>query len=164
VVPPGLRLSPNKAIIPVVAKRDQSQHVYIMKKVLCDTNCFFIGTNSQWQGFVNVVMKQTFPSLIRYWLDEVDIPSVVIKYEDMLTDLASQVKKMLDFLQVSYTKEDIDCVTNGDFNSFLRIHKSDFDPYTPGLKKLVISGMKDVEPILNKHSVSYQDVIEQNNG
>ena len=128
----------------------------------CILLLLFVGNNNKWKEFVNIVVKQAFPDLVRYWLGEVDIPTVVVKYEDMLTDLGAQIKKMLDFLQVTYSKEDIDCVTSSNLNKYRRVHKFNFDPYTPQLRKLVINGLKMVEPILNKHGVSYKDTIEGN--
>ena len=104
-------------------------------------------------------MSGTFPALIHYWLDEVNIPTLVIKYEDMVDDLQTQLKKMLHFLQVTYSKEQIDCVLNNELNRFHRRKVTDFNHYTPELRKLVVDGLKNVEPILNKHNVTYRNVI-----
>ena len=104
-------------------------------------------------------MSSTFPALIHYWLDEVNILTLVIKYEDMVDDLQTQLKKMLHFLQVPYYKEQLDCVLNNEMRRFHRRKGSDFDHYTPELRKLVVDGLKNVEPILNKHNVTYRNVI-----
>ena len=104
-------------------------------------------------------MGNTFPALVQYWLDKANIPTLVIKYEDMLTDLQTQLKKMLHFLQVPYSKQKIDCVVNDKLNRFQRRKVSNFDHYTPELRKLVIDGLKNVEPILNKHNITYRNII-----
>jgi len=106
-------------------------------------------------------MNDFLPALVEYWLDEVNIPKLVIKYEDMLTDLEIQLKKMLHFLQVPYSEQQIKCVLNNPLNQFRRrkTSVSNFNHYSPELRKLVIDGLKSIEPILNKHNVSYRDVI-----
>ena len=102
----------------------------------------------------------TFTPLIQYWLDKANVPALVIKYEDMLLNLKTQLEKMLHFLQVSYSEKQIDCVLNNELSSFhRRKNSSHVDYYTQELKKLVIDGLKDIEPILNKHNVTYEDVI-----
>ena len=104
-------------------------------------------------------MTDTFPALIHYWLDEANIPALVLKYEDILDDLQAQLKKMLHFLQVPCSEKQIDCVVNNKLNLFHRRKVFHFDHYTPELRKWVIDGLKNVEPILNKHNVTYRDVI-----
>lgn len=104
-------------------------------------------------------MSDTFPALVHYWLREVNIPTLVIKYEDMLTDLQTQLKKMLHFLRVPYSKKQLDCVLNNGLNHFHRRKVYSFNHYTPELRKLVIDGLKSVEPILIKHNVTYRNVI-----
>ena len=117
------------------------------------------GTDKNWIDFVHAVMRETFPALILYWLHEVTIPTLVIKYEDMVTDLQTQLKKMLHFLQVPYSKKQLDCVLSDGLNRFHRRKVYSFDYYTPELRKLVIDGLKKVEPILNKHNVTYRNII-----
>ena len=100
-------------------------------------------------------MHETFPTLVRYWLDEVNIPILVIKYEDMLTDLSTQLKKMLNFLQVPYSKTQINCVLNNQLNRFHRKKISNFDHYTPELRKMVLEELKKLEPVLIKYNITY---------
>ena len=100
-------------------------------------------------------MHNTFPALVDYWLDEVNIPVLVIKYEDMLTDLSTQLKKMLDFLQVPYSKTQVDCVLKSQLNRFHRKKVSNFDHYTPELRKMVLEELKKLEPILSKYNITY---------
>lgn len=108
-------------------------------------------------------MRDTFPALVRYWLDEMNIPTLVIKYEDMIDDLHTQLKKMLHFLQVPYSKEQVECVLKYGMSRYHRRKVTGFDHYTPELRKLVVDGLKNVEPILNKHNVTYRSVLYNGN-
>ena len=84
--------------------------------------------------YVHAVMSDTFPALIHYRLGEVNIPTLVLKYEDMLDDLLAQLKKMLHFLNVPCSKKQIDCVVNSELNLFRCRKVFHFDHYTPELR------------------------------
>lgn len=102
-------------------------------------------------------MKE-FPRLVHYWLEEANLSSVlVIKYEDMLRDFTSELKKMLDFLQVSYSNEDIDCVANGKLEDFHRNRTNSFNHYSPSDRQLVWHSLMSIEGLLNKYNVTYKD-------
>ena len=83
---------------------------------------------------------------------------MVIKYEDMLTDLATQLRKMLDFLQVPYTDKDIDCAANNKLEHHHRKKVDSFEHYVPADRQLVLDSLMSVERLLNKYHVSYKDV------
>lgn len=108
-------------------------------------------------------MNETFPALVRYWLDKVNVSILVIKYEDMLTDLSSQLKKMLNFLQVPYSNAQLDCVLNNQLNRFHRKKVSEFDHYTPELREMAIEEFKKIESLLNKYNITYSNVYNITN-
>ena len=76
----------------------------------------------------------------------------------MLTDFATQLRKMLDFLQVSYTDKDIDCVASNKLDNFHR-NRAGYDHYTPSDRQLVWNSLMSVETLLNKYNVSYKDPL-----
>ena len=117
------------------------------------------GNFTRWRKFVDFNAKE-FTKLVHYWLEEAGISSVlVIKYEDMLINLDTQLRRMLDFLQVAYTDKDIDCVANNKLESYHRKKSKPFDHYNPADRQLVLTNLMSVEPLLNKYGVSYKDVL-----
>ena len=121
--------------------------------------CLLTGDFGVWRKFVHYNAKE-FTKLVHYWLEQANISSVlVIKYEDMLTDLATQLKKMLEFLQVPYSDEDVECVTSNKLESYHRIKSRPFDHYNPADRQVVLDNLMSVETLLNGHNVSYKDVL-----
>ena len=119
----------------------------------------FKGNSTRWRRFVDYNAKE-FLKLVHYWLEEAGISSVlVIKYEDMLTNLATQLRRMLDFLQVAYTDKDIDCVANNKLETYHRKKSEPFDHYNPADRQLVLTNLMSIETLLNKHGVSYKDIL-----
>lgn len=128
--------------------------------IIISTACgFSISTvnNTKWRLYLKKGAEE-FASLVRYWLDEAHISVLAIRYEDMKADLAAQLIKMLDFLQVSYSPSDIDCVTSSKFEMFHRKKSvsADFQPYTPADKQFVWDKLMSVKPILDKYNISYE--------
>ena len=120
------------------------------------------GNNSKWRDFVRGRAKE-FTQVLHFWLEQANIPSVlVIKYEDMLIDFATQLRRMLDFLQVPYTDKDVDCVVNEKLEHHHRKKAKSSDRYIPADRQLVLTNLKSVEPLLNKYNISYKDIWMDN--
>jgi len=112
--------------------------------------------NVKWKQFIKISVEQ-FVGLIRYWLEEAHISVLVIKYEDMVTDLATQLTKMLDFLQVTYSQSDVDCVMDDMLEMFHRKKTvpSEFDPYVTSDKQYILDKFASIKPILQKYNIYY---------
>ncbi|XP_065891886.1 WSCD family member CG9164-like isoform X2 [Dysidea avara] len=125
-------------------------HVSVMRPAL------FVH-NTKWKRFIKTSVEQ-FVSLVRYWLEEAQISVLVIKYEDMVTDLSTQLTKMLDFLQVNYSQSDIDCVMDDTLEMFRRKKTvpSEFNPYVPSYKQFVLDKFTSIKPILEKYNIYYE--------
>ena len=89
------------------------------------------------------------------------IASLICRYEDLKTDLANQIKRMLSFLNFNYTQEQIDCVINTNQNTFQRPSAIDEKEkyahyyYTLELEKIIKLTLDNVRPILNRYGVNY---------
>ena len=117
------------------------------------------GDFHSWRRFVHYNARD-FTKLVRYWLEEANLSSVlVIKYEDMLTDLGTELKKMLDFLQVPYSDKDIECVVSNKLESYHRKKGDPFNHYDPADRQVVLDYLQSIETLLNKFNVSYKDVL-----
>ena len=93
---------------------------------------------------------------VTVWLDG-HIPVIVVKYEDLLRDTRTQLRRMLNFLEFPYTEERLDCVINHQVQTFHRKHAHNFDPFSPALHRKISEVMHQAEPLLNKFNVSYKE-------
>ena len=58
-------------------------------------------------------------------------PILVVKYEDLKSNKIAVVKRMLDFLKVPYSEDELQKRLAEDYKDFHRPHTaSDFDPFT----------------------------------
>jgi len=99
-----------------------------------------------------------FLKTVEIWLDG-HIPVIVVRYEDLLRDTKTQLRRMLDFLEFPYTEERLDCVINHQVQTFHRKHSHNFDPFSPALHQKFSQVMNEAEPLLNKYDVSYKDLL-----
>ncbi len=93
-----------------------------------------VGTNPQWDRFTQRFSMSPWPSYFK-WLvkgHQTGRQVFVVRYEDLKSDLLTQVKRMLDFLGVPYSDEALQKRMSEDFGKFHRKHDpaSDFDHYT----------------------------------
>ena len=99
---------------------------------------------------------------LEVWLNitTANVPTIVVRYEDMLRDTRGQLRRMLDFLKYPYTEDRLDCVLNHQIQTFHRQHHRNFDPFTSEQKRNFVRIMKQVEPLLNLYNTSYRDIID----
>ena len=65
---------------------------------------------------------------------------LVVRYEDLKSNVLVEVKRMLDFLEFPYSEEQLHRQLRVDYRSFKRQHSEDtFDPYTNYQRSLVRS-------------------------
>lgn len=73
--------------------------------------------------------------------------SVDNRYEDLKSDVTSEVKRMLDFLHFPYTDESLKAALADDYTSFKRLHKSDeaeFAPFSDEQKAVVNDAVQTI--------------------
>ena len=94
--------------------------------------------------------------MIREWITSHGRHAILtVKYEDLKRNSTLQVKRILAFLQIPYTDQDIDRRLNEGFNSFHRTHKPEFDHYTPGQRQRVVRAIKDIIQLLKNSGLSH---------
>ena len=60
---------------------------------------------------------------------------LLVKYEALKNDTAMEIQKILDFLDISYSTEDLQRQLSGGFSAFHRSHSNEnFDHFTPEQK------------------------------
>ena len=80
----------------------------------------------------------------------------MVKYENLLTDLHTELKRIMEFLKFPYTENDLQCTINSTIEAFHRKHKKNItDPYTPDQRKLVSAQINLANNILRHYNISY---------
>ena len=119
----------------------------------------YIENDPKWvQKIANYTKK--YVNEVTSWLSGTKIPTIVVRYEDMVKDTRTQLQRMLDFLKYPYTEERLDCVMKHQIETFHRKHDHQFNPFTDEQERSFVKAMKLVEPILNLYDISYKDVID----
>ena len=105
---------------------------------LCSTtqtqNVMFIhiGDNEDWNTFVHTQAVEWQKTVLAWVVNSAGHPVIVVKYEDMKTDTAKELLRMLDFLHVPYTETQFQSVVTRGYNMFKRHHspRDDFEHFT----------------------------------
>jgi len=76
----------------------------------------------------------------------------------MVSDLATQLTKMLDFLKVDYSQSDIDCVMDDTMEMFHRkkTTPAGFNPFVTSDEQFVWDKFMSVKHILKKYNIVYE--------
>ncbi len=90
----------------------------------------------KWDKFVHAYLDSWTKKVINWVINNTQHPLHVVRYEDLQQNTTGEVKRILDFLKVSYEDQELERCLNVDFDTFHRKHvsDSDFEPYTPKQK------------------------------
>jgi len=118
-----------------------------------------LGNNKDWRKFINNSAGK-WKKHINRWLNSRlsnTYTILVVKFENLLTNLRAELKRMMDFLGYPYTEEELDCTINSGTNSFRRNHDNykDVDHYIQTDIDLVYDEIKQVDKVLKKYNISY---------
>ena len=101
------------------------------------------------------IYSKRWQAHVEQFLASMKTSVLVVKYENLLTDLHTELKRMMLFLEFPYTEDDLQCTINSAFEGFHRKHKGNVtDPYTPELRKLVSTQIQLANKILQSY-ISY---------
>jgi len=114
----------------------------------------FIFAGTAWKKAV-VTYSKTWGKHVQI-LDSLKTPILVVKYENLLTDLHTELKRMMEFLKIPYTEEGLQCTIKSTIEGFHRIHsKNVTDPYTPDQRMAVLTEIKLANELLRTYNISY---------
>lgn len=122
----------------------------------------YLVDNPEWRRYA-LSAGYRYQRTVERWLKVLKIPTIVVRYEDLVKDTRTQLQRMLDFLQYPYTEKRLDCVVNHPVETFHRTHYHEFDPFTTRQRLRLLGIMKTIEPLLNKHGTSYSDIYSFSN-
>ena len=93
--------------------------------------------------------KQYFVSLVQNGI-QVNRPFLITRYEDIKSDPLSEVKKMMNFLNVPVSDQLLKTRMSTGYEKFHRSHPQEFKYYTPEQKLQVVAVVKEVIDMLQK--------------
>ena len=115
----------------------------------------FAGTNRKWVEFLYSQIPR-WQNMIREWVvARGNHPVLVVKYEDLKRDAMLQVMRILKFLKLPYTDQEVHQRITDGFNSFHRSHKAEFDHYTPIQRWHILRAVNNTISLLSKHGLTH---------
>ena len=134
----------------LLMNRQSSQLCVMLKPIL------LTGTNTSWNSFVHeqaMIWEQT----VLVWItNNHDHPVLIVKYEDIKNNTESELRRMLDFLQVPYSSSRLKEVVARGYHMYRRKHSESFDHYTPGQRDTVTSAIERVSKRLKDNGLLEQ--------
>ena len=86
---------------------------------------------------------------------------LVVKYENLLTDLRRELIRMMKYLEYPYTEEDLDCTIKSNTGGFRRKHLKYIEHYTQGEIDAIYKQIILANKVLKKYNISYEKHILQ---
>ncbi len=85
---------------------------------------------------------------------------LVVKFENVKLDTASEVKRMLKFLHIPYNDSQLEQKLMQGYRVYHRSHHGeDFEHYTPELKKYVSKGISNIVDLLKRQHAGAASLI-----
>ncbi len=94
--------------------------------------------------------------MLAWSMNNHDHPVLIVKYEDIKNNIQSELRRMLDFLQVPYSSSRLKDVVARGYRMYRREHSETFDHYTPGQRDTVTSAIKRVSKRLKDNGLLEQ--------
>jgi len=118
--------------------------------------CITLVNNSEWDNNVKLSAKWWQLHLKR-WIDG-ELPVLIVKFENLLVDLKTELQRMLDFLGYPYTEDDLNCTIKSNTKQFQRKHSENaINRYTVEQKKHVNLQLQKANKILQIYNITYEE-------
>ena len=89
---------------------------------------------------------------------------LVVKFEDLLTDLRTELIRMMEYLEYPYTEEDLNCAIKSNTNFFRRnhSHSKHIKHFTQTQIDVVYRKIQEVAKFLKNYKVDYKKHVLKN--
>ena len=81
---------------------------------------------------------------------------LVVKYENLLTDLRTELIRMMKYLDYPYTEEDLQCTINSNTHVFHRNHSGYVEHYTQSEVDMMYKQVELANKLLKNYNISYE--------
>lgn len=79
-------------------------------------------------------------------------PVLVVRFEDLKADAVKEMKRMLNFLKVPYSEDEVLKRMTKDVGTFHRKHHEVFEHFTHQQRDLVLASIRQVIELLRQHN------------
>ena len=117
-----------------------------------------VGSNEQWEQYLHTWSDRWHNSVVKWAKFGKKRPLLVVYFEDLKTNYTGEVERMLDFLQISYSKEQLEERLKPGFTLFKRNHSKAFEHYTIEQKATIMRMIARTKKELEDNGI--QDVIQ----
>lgn len=95
------------------------------------------GTNPGWSRSIISLIWRWRLMIINYLIEPQHHPILVIYYEDLKRNVMKEMKRMLNFLEIPYSTNNMQKIIMSGFDQFHRNHSDEFEHYTADQKQLI---------------------------
>lgn len=115
------------------------------------------GNNREWDEYVHAIGERWKKTIVEWFIKSANFsrPVMVVRYEDIKANCATQVERMLNFLDFPFDKAELTAKLNNRFENFKRRHKEQFEHYTVAQKKYVNMMLLDTIKTLTQHKLEH---------
>ncbi len=106
------------------------------------------GENRGWNIFVKTKIKKWQGHFVSWLLNNDGHPVLIVRFEDLKTDLVKEVRRMLEFLKVPYSEEELTKRMMEDDGTFRRRHHEVFDHFTAEQRFIVLAAIRQLIQLL----------------
>ena len=114
----------------------------------------------KWQRRVHSLTAKWRSHVYRWLGPEIpgDATILVVKYENLKANLRTELKRMLDYLEYTYTEKDLDCTMKSNTNAFHRSHdrSKNKEYFSQANIDSIYDSIKTVDAYLKKYNISYE--------
>ena len=118
------------------------------------------GSNKQWEAHVYAMGERWKKTIVKWYgsARRLNIPILVVHYEDVQRDHLKQVVRILDFLDFSYGQTEVEAALVSDFDDVRRKHKEKYEHYTNQQKHFVRSIIESTIEALESIDASHEEL------
>lgn len=110
--------------------------------------------NSKWDWFVEY-KGISWAYFLHTWLVQNDTDIHVVQYERLIEHPKLELRRLLNFLNVSISSEKIKCAISNSNDLFKRIDHLNFNPYSKDNREALNRHMEVALPLLAKFNITY---------
>lgn len=132
--------------------------MYKLKPSIDQGVCVVPTDSNGWDEFLHTYMK-AWVKRIQNWVLKVlpEHPVLVVRYEDLKIDSTREVERMLAFLQLPFSSDQVSQKLEEDFTTFKRVHsdESEFEHYTDDQRDHINSAILQVVELAEASNMTH---------
>lgn len=99
-------------------------------------------------------------TVLGWLLNNMNHPVLPIRYEDLLMDTERELGKILNFVQVPYSRQQLHSVVQSGYSEYHRPHGVEFEHYTASQKNYVRAIVQSTSNLLRNLNINITGYLE----